>query len=127
MKSYSNIARVRVLMVIVLRSGKIVVQMIPTFDVVPLRHYKNMSLRMDDLNVRAIKSGQYRSSNDFVDSTEHCAASAEVKDAVKGAQKLIELVRAKQDGNPPLAAKSADEIDHNLLVVRVETDQRFVE
>jgi len=92
-----------------------------------LRHYKNMSLGMDDLNVRAIKPGQYRSSNDFVDGTECCAASAEVKDAVKDAQKLIELVRAKQDGNPPLAAKSADEINHNFLVARVETDQGFVE
>jgi hypothetical protein len=102
-------------------------QMIRAFDVAPLRHYENMSARADYLNVGAIKPRQYRSGNDFVDGTERCAASAQVKHAIKDTQKLIELMRAEQNGNPPLAAKSADKIDHNFLVARVETDQRFVE
>jgi hypothetical protein len=87
-------------------------QMIGAFDVAPLRHYKNMSVRADYLNLGAIKPRQYGSGNDFVDGTECCAASAQVKHAVKDAQKLIELMRAEQDGNSPLTAKSPDKINH---------------
>jgi hypothetical protein len=82
-------------------------EMVVTFDIAPLRHYENMSLRPDDLNVRVIKPRQYGSGNDFVDGTERCAAPAEIKHAINDSEELVELVCAKkQNRDPPCAAES---------------------
>jgi hypothetical protein len=98
------------------RSAKVVVQMIRAFEVAPLGHNKNMSLRTDDLNVRPVQPGQHWSGHDFSDGAERCPAPAEVKHAIKDAQKLVEFVCAEQDGDSSLATELTDEIDHGFLV-----------
>ena len=113
---------------LVIRSWvKVVMQMIGAFDVAPLRHNKNMSVRTDDLNVRPVQPRQHWSGHDFSNGAERCPAPAEVKHAINDAQKLVEFVCAEQNGESSLATKLTDEIDHDFLVPRVQTDQRFVE
>ena len=38
---------------------------------------------------------------------------AQIEHAIEDTQKLIELMRTKQDSNPPLPTKSANKINHN--------------
>jgi len=54
-------------------------------------------------------------------------AVAEIKHAVERPEQLVELVRAEQHGDLPLAANPAHHIDRNFLAVGVEADQRLVE
>jgi hypothetical protein len=53
--------------------------------------------------------------------------AAEIEHAIRDAQKLIELMGAEHHRNASLATVTPDEVDHDLLVLGVETDQRLVE
>jgi hypothetical protein len=51
----------------------------------------------------------------------------EIKHAVHEAEQRVELVRRQQDRDPERALHALDQLDHRLLIARVETDQRLVE
>ena len=59
MKSYSNMAWVLVPSVNEVRQlVKVIVQVVRPLDIAAVRHYKNVALRPDHLNVSAIKARQ---------------------------------------------------------------------
>lgn len=88
---------------------------------------KNPTTRPDDLDPGPVQRGQGRRRHDLVDGAEGGVAAAEVKDAVDGAEELVQLMGAKQDSEAELLRQPADKVDDHVLLMLVEADQRLVE
>ena len=77
--------------------------------------------------LRAVEAGEDRRRHHLVDGAESGAAAAEIEHAVDGAEQLVQLMGAEQDGEAELLRQAADEVDDDVLLMLVEADQRLVE
>src|SRR5215469_15573255 len=111
MKSYSSMAGMPVMMPVPMRRVR-VVAMIVAFQLVTARHHEDAALDPDDFDLRAVKAGQHRAGDDFVDGAERGLAAAEIKHAIDGAEQGIELMSAEQHGDPQLALQRFHQTDH---------------
>src|SRR6185437_1849015 len=127
MNSYWNMSMKVMIVAVMVVNMAMVVRMFDAFHVVAPRHHENMSLGTHHADIGSEKSRQYRRCDDFVDGAEHRLAVAEIEHAVERAEQLVELVRAEQDSDLALAADPAHHVDRDLLMARVEADQRLVE
>jgi hypothetical protein len=105
----------------------VVMEMVSALDVPAARNDENVPVGANDTDVGTVEARENRSGYDLFDSPERGMTAAEIKDTIKHPKKLIQLMGAKHHRNPPLATETTNKIDHILLVVRVQTDQRLIE
>ena len=101
--------------------------MLIAFDDCAAGHDEDMPVGADDLDRRAVEARQDGGLDDLVDGPKGCVAVAEIEDAVDGADDLVEFMGAEEDGEPELAGEVANQVDDDVLLVRVEARQRLVE
>src|SRR6185369_17379786 len=92
-----------------------VVHVINAFDVASARHHENMAVGAHDLNVRAVEPRKNRRLHNLIDRPEHGLPVAEIEHAIERSQQLVQLMRAEQDRDLPLATHRAHDIDGDFL------------
>src|SRR5262252_4055956 len=97
-------------------------------EIVPARrHHEDAAVQTDHLDVGSVESAQHRAGDHLVDPAERRMGAAEIEHAVERAQQRIDLVRAEQHRQAQRAADISHHVDHRLLMVRIEADERLVE
>src|ERR1700730_3424258 len=115
------------MVVLLLMRVLILVQMDHGLDVAPLRHDEDVPMGVDHIYFRSVKPREDRSGHHLLDGAERSPSATEIEHTIEDPQQLVEFVCAEQDRDAPLAAEPPNEIYCDLLVVRIETDQRLVE
>src|SRR5208337_1818321 len=123
MKSYSNMGVV----VIVRMTVGIVVAMRLALDVDIASHDEIAVPEAHDVNLRSVEARQHRPRHDLVDRTDHRRARAQIENTVDGVDQRVEFVRAEHDCDFEVVADAPRDLDHALLVRRVERHQRLVQ
>src|SRR5215831_16430358 len=117
MKSYASMAV----------GAVVIMKMVGSLDVASARYDENMSVCANNIDVGAVEARQNRGGDHVFDGPERGLTAAEIKNAIKHPEKLIQLMRGEHHRNASLATEASDEVDHVLLMVRVEIDQGLVE
>src|SRR5215468_5297819 len=117
MKSYASMAAV----------GVVVMKMVGSLDVASARDDENMSVCANNIDVGAVEARENRGRDHVFDGPESGLTAAQIKNAIKRREKLIQLMRGEHHRNASLATEASDEVDLVLLMLVVEIDQWLVE
>jgi uncharacterized metal-binding protein YceD (DUF177 family) len=104
-----------------------VVLMGVVFDIVAIGHDEDAAVEPHHVNLGRVEPRQDRSADNLINSTECGVSLSEVEHAIQSAEQRIEFVRAEQHRDAEVPLQCARQFDDGPLVVKVETDQRFIE
>jgi hypothetical protein len=102
-------------------------QMVGAFDIASTRHDEDVSVGTNNVDIGTVKARKNRCRDHLFDGSDCGLTAPEIKHAIKDAEKLVKLMGAEHHRDASLATEPPNEVDHDLLVMGVETDQRLVE